>query len=59
MLKKLKELKVGDQFTYAGTQYVKMNPVKVSCCRSVNMHVVGNTAQRTFLNPDVEVTVNA
>lgn len=59
MIKKFKELNVGDKFVYAGTEYIKMAPVKVSCCRSVNVHVAGNTSQRTFLNPDVEVKVNA
>lgn len=59
MNKKFSELNNGDKFEVAGTTYVKIQAVKVSCCRSVNAHVADKPSQRTFFNPGVTVKVNA
>lgn len=59
MNKTFGELNVGDRFVLAGTTYVKIQAVKVSCCRSVNAQVADKPSQRTFINPGVTVQVNA
>ncbi len=59
MEKAFKDLNVGDIFTINNANYVKVAEVKVSCCRSVNAHVVGSPAQRTFFPPGTPVQVNA
>lgn len=57
MQKLFKDVQVGTQFTFNNKQYLKINQVKVSCCRSVNCHVVGVPNDRTFLQPDQQVEV--
>lgn len=52
-----KDVNVNQNFTYDNKNYVKVNTVKVSCCRSVNCHVVGNAKDRTFLQPNTKVEV--
>lgn len=58
MNKEFKELAEGDTFTFNSIEYIKTATVKVSCCRSINAHTVGDEKNRTFLQPDTQVTVN-
>lgn len=58
MQKEFKDLTVGQQFSYNNKTYVKVNAVKVSCCRSINCHVVGNPKDRVFLQPAQKVEVS-
>jgi len=53
---KFKEVAVGQKFTLNDIEYVKINPVKVSCCRSV---VAKNTTtgESIDVNQDQEVAV--
>ena len=57
MQKLFKDISVGEQFNYNNKTYVKINNVKVSCCRSINCHVAGNEKDRAFLQPDNKVEV--
>ena len=57
MQKEFKDVNVNEQFSVNGKQYVKVQPVKVSCCRSINCHAVGNSKDRTFIQPNVKVEV--
>ncbi len=57
MQKEFKEVNVNETFSVNGKQYVKVNPVKVSCCRSVNCHAVNSPKDRTFLQPNSKVEV--
>lgn len=57
MQTEFQNVKVNQNFEYNGKQYVKVQPVKVSCCRSINCHVVSNAKDRTFIQPNVKVEV--
>ena len=58
MEKPLSEVAVGSIFTANGTDYVKTEDVRVSCCRSVNCYAVNDTAQKTYFAPNTVVSVN-
>lgn len=58
MQKEFQALAVGDNFLYNGKTYVKINTIKVSCCKSVNCHDVNNQKDRTFLQPTTKVEVS-
>ena len=58
MQKQFQALAVGDNFIYNGKNYTKTNTVKISCCKSVNCHVVNNQKDRTFLQPTTNVEVS-
>ena len=57
MQKEFKDVNVNQNFTYQGKSYIKINPVKVSCCRSINCHVVHNPKDRLMLQPNTKVEV--
>lgn len=55
---KFSELSVGQKFKVNGTEYVKTEPQKVSCCRTNNaLNLVDN--QSVMIKPDVDVEVEA
>jgi len=57
MQKEFKDVNVNQNFTMNGKQYVKVQAVKVSCCRSINCHAVANAKDRTMVQPNVKVEV--
>lgn len=59
MNKTFGELARGTRFTLNGTEYVKTEEVKVSCCRTVNAHLVSDSNNRTYVQPTTVVVVNA
>lgn len=59
MNKTFAELAVGDRFTLNGSQYVKIQDVRVSCCKTVNCHDVNNASNRIYVQPSTSVVVNA
>lgn len=59
MNKNFADVKVGDRFTLNGKEYVRIQDVRISCCKSVNAHAVENSGDRIFVQPTVVVTVNA
>lgn len=59
MQKTFKDVEVGATFKVNNVEYVKMADVKVSCCKVINAHILGQTNQRTFFNPGTVVEINA
>lgn len=55
--KEFKDLAVNEQFSVNNIKYVKTDEVKVSCCKSINCHVLGNHSERTFFGPSTTVEV--
>lgn len=58
MNKTFSELNTGDRFSLNGTEYVKSDEVRVSCCRSVNCQEVNNPNNKNYVHPTTQVTVN-
>ena len=58
MEKTFKELIVGTKFSINNVEYVKIEPVRVSCCRSINCQVANDPSQKTFFPDEATVTVN-
>ena len=57
MEKQFSELVVGEKFSINGTEYVKMQEVRVSCCKSVNCYQLSHADQKTFFPGNTLVTV--
>lgn len=53
------EVAVGSKFTVNGLEYVKMDTVRISCCQSINAHLVDNPNGKVFFQDNVVVSVNA
>ncbi len=58
MQKTFQEIVVGQAFKFNNQQYVKMNTVKVSCCKSANCYVADNHRVQHFIRPDQKVEVS-
>lgn len=56
--KKFAELSVNSKFIYNNVEYQKLQPIKISCCKSVNACVASQPANKVFINPNQEVKVN-
>jgi hypothetical protein len=55
---KFSELAVGQKFTANGTEYVKTDTVKVSCCKSVNCQKTSDNTKH-MVQPDTTVELVA
>ena len=53
------EVAVGAKFSVHGSEYTKVDAVKVSCCQSINAHLSDNPGARVFFTDNLMVTVNA
>ncbi len=51
---KFAEIAVGEQFTHNGVTYVKTEPQKISCCKSLNATKVENN-ERVMFKPHDDV----
>ncbi len=58
MGKPLSEVSVGSIFTANGTDYIKTEDIRISCCKSVNCYAVNDAAQKTYFAPSTVVSVN-
>lgn len=58
MERTFKELIVGTKFTVNNVEYVKTEPVRVSCCRSINCQMSNDPGQKAFFPDEAVVTVN-
>ncbi len=56
--KKFADLTVNSKFVHNNIEYQKLQPIKISCCKSVNACVVSQPATKVFINPNQEVKVN-
>jgi hypothetical protein len=53
-----KNLAIGDRFTFENQLWIKVTPVKKSCCKIIfNAHVDGNKDIKKVFNSEQEVTV--
>lgn len=59
MEKTFGEVAVGAKFSVNGSEYTKVDAVKVSCCQSINAHLSDNPGARVFFTDNLMVTVNA
>jgi hypothetical protein len=59
MNKKFSELAVGERFKLNGSEYVKTQETKISCCRAINAQLVSDGSSQTWINPITMVTTNA
>ncbi len=59
MNKTFAELANGARFTLNGSQYIKVEEVRVSCCRSINAQLVSDPNNKTYVQPATVVVVNA
>lgn len=57
MEKEFSSLAVGEKFSVNGTEYEKIQEVRVSCCKSINCQQVVNASQKTFFPGNTLVTV--
>ena len=46
MTKNFNEVGLGSKFTVNGVEYIKINEIKVSCCRSINAQVSNDPNNR-------------
>lgn len=51
---KFSELAVGQKFTSNGTEYTKIEPQKVSCCKTLNAINLSDN-HKVMIKPDTEV----
>ena len=58
MEKTFGEVAVGEKFSVNGSEYIKVNTVKVSCCQSINAHLSDNANGRVFFTDNLMVVVN-
>lgn len=58
MEKTFAELSVGDKFTVNGTEYIKTEEVRVSCCRSINCYASADASQKGHFPGNTTVTIN-
>lgn len=52
------DLKTGDRFSYNGTEYIKVDEVRVSCCKSINCQAAQDPNKRIQIPPNTTVTIN-
>lgn len=56
--KKFAELADETVFTINGTEYKKVAPVRISCCKTINALNTSNASNNTFIQPTTDVEVN-
>lgn len=52
-----KDLAIGSEFVFNNETYVKINPEKVSCCKSLTAAAKEHPGRKIFVNPGVLVEV--
>jgi len=53
------EIPVGSNFFVNEIEYVKLDTVRVSCCQSINAHVVNEQNARVYFQDSTTVSINA
>ena len=56
--KKFADLSINAKFVHNNLEYQKLQPIKISCCKSVKACVASQPANKVFINPNQEVKVN-
>lgn len=52
------EIAIGSEFIYEGQSYIKIEPIRVSCCSSLNAAKKENPEDKRFIVPVSQVEVN-
>ena len=52
------DVSVNQKFTYENNEYIKTDQKKISCCKFINAHLVGNTNQTIGIRPNQTVKVD-
>jgi hypothetical protein len=58
MKKQFKDIVVDEKFKIDDVEYVKINAVKISCCKSINAQQITDANNKTFVQPLTEVDVD-
>lgn len=58
MKKQFKDIVVDEKFKIDNVEYVKINAVKISCCKSINAQQITDANNKTFVQPLTEVDVD-
>lgn len=58
MNKNFAELNVGDRFTFNNKEFVKVQELRISCCKVINAQAIDN-GEQTYIANNIMVTVNA
>jgi hypothetical protein len=58
MLKKMKDVVIGEKFSMAGTEYIKIQEYRVSCCKIINCEVIGDPGNKSYFSSEMDVEVN-
>lgn len=59
MNKTFGELITGQRFILNGSEYVKVQEIKISCCKVINCQLVNDPNNKTYINPTTMVLINA
>lgn len=59
MNKQFNELPNGSRFILNGNEYVKIQEVKVSCCKTINAQLVADGNNKIYVQPATQVVINA
>ena len=52
------DLKTGDRFSYNGTEYIKIDEVRISCCKLINCQAAQDPNNRIQIPQNAQVTIN-
>lgn len=58
MKKQFKDVLVDEKFKINDVEYVKINAVKISCCKAINAQQTADSNSKTFVQPLIEVDVD-
>lgn len=58
MKKQFKDVLVDEKFKINDVEYVKINAVKISCCKAINAQQTADSNSKTFFQPLAEVEVD-
>ena len=58
MNKTFAQLTNGARFSLNGNSYIKVQEVKVSCCKTVNAHLASDPNNRIYIRPETTVIVD-
>jgi hypothetical protein len=57
MQKKFKDIDVGTEFTYNSQEMIKINDIRITCCKVYNATINNDPNQKHFVVPIHEVEV--
>jgi len=58
MEKEFSSVQNGEKFLVNGTEYVKVQETRISCCKSINAQSSTNPNQKTYFPANTMVTTN-